>query len=217
LRVEAQRGTVWVQIVTTQRVVEVGLRSILESASAPFTITTSGPADADPDVVLFDVVILRDGDTGQLESWLKESAATVIAVDRTLRPELGANARAAGVEWGIDLGITDEDLVQVIEEAIAGTLEESSVAQEWDSGDYLGQDAGLSRREAEVLRLVVHGLSNHEIAESMYISINSVKSYIRSAYRKIGANSRSQAVIWGMQYGFSAEQTHDGDPHEETA
>jgi len=215
--VEAQRDTVWVQIVTTQRVVEVGLRTILESASAPFTITTSGPTDADPDVVLFDVIILRDGDSGQLESWLKESAATVIAVDRTLRPELGANARAAGVEWGIDLGITAVDLVRVIEAAIAGTLEDSSVVQEWDSGDYLGQDVGLSRREAEVVQLVVHGLSNHEIAESMYISINSVKSYIRSAYRKIGASSRSQAVIWGMQYGFGAEPTHDGDPHEETA
>ena len=58
------------------------------------------------------------------------------------------------MEWAIDLGISDQDLVQVIQEAVAGTLEDSSVAQEWDAGEHLGQDAGLSRRESEVLQLV---------------------------------------------------------------
>ena len=72
----------------------------------------------------------------------------MIAVDRTLRPELGAQARAHGVEWSITLDITDADFVQVIKEAIAGTLEESDVAQEWDPADFLGQDAGLSPRES---------------------------------------------------------------------
>jgi DNA-binding CsgD family transcriptional regulator len=34
------------------------------------------------------------------------------------------------------------------------------------------------------------------------LSPNSVKSYIRSAYRRIGATSRSQAVLWGIEHGF---------------
>jgi DNA-binding NarL/FixJ family response regulator len=201
--VEGAQARVWVQIVTTQRVVEVGFHTILASAVAPFRIDMDGPPGADPDVVLFDVIMLRDGDTSELETWLKDSAATVIAINRTLRPELGATARAKGVEWAIDLGISDVDLVQVIQEAVAGTLEDSSVAQEWDSGEYLGQDVGLSRRESDVLQLVVHGRSNQEIAETLFLSINSVKSYIRSGYRKIDANSRSQAAIWGIQHGFA--------------
>ena len=57
-----------------------------------------------------------------------------------------------------------------------------------------------------MLQLVLQGLSNQEIAESMFLSINSVKSYIRSAYRKIEVNSRSQAVIWGMNHGFASPQ-----------
>jgi DNA-binding NarL/FixJ family response regulator len=211
--VEGVEGQVWVQIVTTQRVVDVGLRTILGSAAAPFPIDTSGPPDADPDVVLFDVIMLRDGDTTELEAWLKESAATVIAINRTLRPELGAAARAKGVEWAIDLGISDDDLFQVIQEAVTGTLEDSTVAEEWDVGEYLGQDAGLSRRESDVLQLVVHGRSNQEIAETLFLSINSVKSYIRSAYRKIDANSRSQAAIWGIQHGF-APLTEDEEPRD---
>jgi DNA-binding NarL/FixJ family response regulator len=184
---------------------------ILEWAKAPFRIVTAGPAGADPDVVLFDVIKMRDGDTDELETWLKDSAATVIAINRTLRPELGAQARAHGVEWAIDLGISDDDLVRVIEEAVAGTLEDSDVAQEWDSDEYVGQDAGLSRREADVLQYIVQGASNQEIAESLFLSINSVKTYIRSTYRKIDANSRSQAAVWGLQHGFAPPPEQD-DP-----
>jgi DNA-binding NarL/FixJ family response regulator len=164
---------------------------------------------AEPDVVLFDVIHLREGDSTDLERWLKETATTVIAIDRTLRPELGLQAREKGVEWGITLGITAEELVQLIEDAVAGTLEESQVAQEWDATTHLGAEAGLSPRESEVLGLVVGGLSNQEIADACFLSINSVKTYIRSTYRKIGAASRAQAVAWGIQHGFPIDATSD--------
>jgi len=201
------QDVVWVQIVTTQRVVELGLRAMLAGVSAPFSLTTSGPAVADPDVVLFDVICMRDGDTTELDIWIKETDTTVIAIDRTLRPELGIQARAHGVEWSIDLGISDVDFVQVIREAITGTLEESHIAQEWDSFDVLGHDVGLSPRESNVLALVTRGFSNQEIADQLYLSINSVKTYIRSAYRKVGVTSRAQAVAWAIQHGFSAERS----------
>ena len=61
---------------------------------------------------------------------------------------------------------------------------------------------GLTGREVEVLALIAEGLTNQEIADRVFISINSVKTYIRSAYRKIGVNSRSQAAVWGMQHGI---------------
>jgi DNA-binding NarL/FixJ family response regulator len=200
--VQAPQDVVWVQIVTTQRVVELGLRAMLAGVSAPFTLTTSGPAVADPDVVLFDVICMQEGDTTELDVWVKDTATIVIAVDRTLRPALGAQARAHGVEWGITLDIADADFVQVIKEAIAGTLEGSDVAQEWDPADFLGQDAGLSPRESTVLELVTRGFGNQEIADELYLSINSVKTYIRSTYRKIDVSTRSQAVAWAIQAGF---------------
>ena len=137
--VGGNQDVVWVQIVTTQRVVELGLRAMLAGVSAPFTLTTSGPSVADPDVVLFDVICMRDGDTTELDVWVKDTATIVIAIDRTLRPELGAQARAHGVEWSITLDITDADFVQVIREAIAGTLEDSDIAQEWDTATTSGR------------------------------------------------------------------------------
>ena len=45
------------------------------------------------------------------------------------------------------------------------------------------------------------GLSNDEIARRLYLSINSVKTYIRSAYRKIGVTRRTQAAMWWVEHG----------------
>ena len=74
------------------------------------------------------------------------------------------------------------------------------------AGEWPGQEAGLSARESEIIALITKGLTNQEIAERAYLSINSVKSYIRSAYRKIGVTRRSQAVAWGMQNGFEPDR-----------
>ena len=51
-------------------------------------------------------------------------------------------------------------------------------------------------------RLITQGLGNEEIADRMYMSINTVKTYIRTAYRKMGVNSRARAILWGVDNGF---------------
>ena len=53
---------------------------------------------------------------------------------------------------------------------------------------------------------IAAGRSNAQIAASLQVSINSVKSYVRSSYRKIGATSRSQAVLWGIAQGLGASE-----------
>ncbi len=61
---------------------------------------------------------------------------------------------------------------------------------------------GLSKREAEVLELICCGLSNLEIAEHLFVSVNSVKTHVRQVYQKIGVGRRAQAVAWGLAHGF---------------
>ena len=51
------------------------------------------------------------------------------------------------------------------------------------------------------------GLSNREIGERLQLSINSVKTYIRSAYRKMGVERRTQAVLWGLDNGIHVERS----------
>jgi DNA-binding NarL/FixJ family response regulator len=58
----------------------------------------------------------------------------------------------------------------------------------------------LTPREGQIISLIAAGLTNQQIAERSYLSINSVKTYIRSAYRKIGVSRRTQAVVWAVQH-----------------
>ena len=70
-----------------------------------------------------------------------------------------------------------------------------------DDGDH--DFPGLSQRESEVLVLIGRGLSNQEIAEQLYVSVNSVKTYIRQVYAKTGATRRTQAVAWAHEHGWT--------------
>ena len=72
------------------------------------------------------------------------------------------------------------------------------------------RDYELTPREAEILSLVTQGLTNSEIGSQLYLSINSVKTYIRAAYRKIEVTRRAQAVAWGMEHGLAPLAEHGG-------
>ena len=63
----------------------------------------------------------------------------------------------------------------------------------------------LTDREAEILALITQGKSNAEVAATTFLSPNTVKSYIRTIYRKIDVTSRTQAVLWGVRHGFTAD------------
>jgi LuxR family maltose regulon positive regulatory protein len=60
----------------------------------------------------------------------------------------------------------------------------------------------LSDREVEVLHLAAVGLSNREIAEQLYISINTVKAHTKSVYRKLDAHNRTQAINRAQELGL---------------
>jgi LuxR family maltose regulon positive regulatory protein len=59
---------------------------------------------------------------------------------------------------------------------------------------YTSQDGELTARELSVLRLFDSELSHRQIGESLYVSLNTVKTHIRSIYRKLGVSSREAAL-----------------------
>lgn len=63
-------------------------------------------------------------------------------------------------------------------------------------------DADLSPREGEVLQLVAQGATNKEIAESLFISENTVKTHLRSIMEKLHLANRSQAAAYAIQRGL---------------
>lgn len=112
-----------------------------------------------------------------------------------------------GASGYLSKSLTARELVDAIEQIHAGraVISPAPKATNPTGGNWPGREEGLSYRESEVIALITEGLSNAEIAQSMFLSPNSVKSYIRSAYRKIGVLRRSQAVSWGMRHGFASD------------
>ena len=203
---------IWVDIDSPQDVVVTGLRTILETTLGASVFTTVGPSDGEPDVVLFDVTALQAGVRSDMDRVVSQTGSVVIAVTLDkLRPDLEALALERGAGAAIPLGISATGLVGVIRAAVAGELAEHPVVRTRKATAFPGKEAGLSERESQVLSLIVQGKSNQEIAAAIFLSINSVKTYIRSAYRKLGVSSRTQAVAWGIRQGFPIESGHEAN------
>ena len=62
----------------------------------------------------------------------------------------------------------------------------------------------LTPRETHVVALIAAGVPNKEIARELELSMNTVKSHIRTAYRAMGVTSRTQAVLWAVEHGITA-------------
>ena len=65
-----------------------------------------------------------------------------------------------------------------------------------------GSQLGLSQRESEVLSLLVDGLSNRLIAAQLVVGEETVKTHLRSIYRKLGVNDRAQAIATALRQGM---------------
>lgn len=60
----------------------------------------------------------------------------------------------------------------------------------------------LTDREKEVLELVATGITNREVAQKLFISVNTVKVHLRNVYTKLGADSRTEATMIAVREGW---------------
>jgi len=60
----------------------------------------------------------------------------------------------------------------------------------------------LTDRERDVLSLLSQGMTNKDIAQSLFLSVRTIEAHLRNIYSKLDVNSRTEAVLWAVQHGF---------------
>ena len=208
----AGRATpVTVAIVNDYELVVAGVAALLAPYGDRITVVeldSKLPVRSDVDVVLYDTFGQAQGPLLDLDALVADGSAKVVIFSWNLQPDLVETSLAMGASGYVSKGVPAETLVAAIEDVHAGKLvlpEAESAPVVEDETSYPGRDTGLTGREAEIVALITQGLSNQEIADRSYLSINSVKTYIRTAYAKMGVTRRSQAVLWGIQHGMQPD------------
>ncbi|WP_408622703.1 response regulator transcription factor [Kineosporia rhizophila] len=161
------------------------------------------------DIVLYDTFAQPESDVDELSTLVANPRARrVVVYTWNFHPMLIQRAREQGMSGYLSKTMSARDLVAALQAVHAGEMvisEQSSGARTAPGLNWPGRGEGLTDREAEVLALITQGMSNAQVAELTYLSPNTIKSYIRSIYRKIGVESRTQAVLWGVGHGFTPD------------
>lgn len=206
----ARERPVRVAVVNDYQLVVVGVAALLEPFAervAVVELDSGLPVMQDVDVVLYDTFGQPQGDGLDLDVVRSAGTGKIAIFSWNVQPELVSRSLEMGADGYLTKGMDAQSLVQAIEDVHDGKLVVPTGVAVRDkvSGDWPGKSVGLSAREAEIIALITQGLSNQDIADRSYLSINSVKTYIRTAYRKMGVTSRSQAVLWGVRNGFQPD------------
>lgn len=194
-----RRRPITLAIVSRQDVVTRGLTAMLSDYPDRIIVTALSSSFAPAlgvEVVLYDTYGLHRSSGEDLQHLLHSTEAKVLVYARDMRPDLRARALAMGAPAWVSMSIRAPELIEAVELLAAG-----QPVPERDSG--IRDAAGLTVREEEVVALIAQGLSNQEIVDKLVLSINTLKSHIRSAYAKMGVQSRAQAVSWAIQHGFA--------------
>ena len=112
---------------------------------------------------------------------------------RPHRPARAAEEAAAELRAGVRDGRFDSAAADAVLRAAGHPVRRR---REWP--------AGLTNREVEVLRLLVRGLSNKEIAAQLVISRKTAGSHVEHIYTKIGASNRARASLFAMKHGLTS-------------
>jgi DNA-binding NarL/FixJ family response regulator len=180
-----------VAVLSPYALVRAGLTELIRAAGGRAVVATRPRGPDEVDVVVYDLAALTAGESSSdLEALLGH--VPVVGLARLGCPDLAAGARALGVRAVVHHDVDTPGLLAELERAVGRGQPRR-----------LSDRAVLTDRERRVLSLIGAGLSNQEITEQLAIGPNSVKTYIRIAYRKIGVSSRSQAVLWTTRHGLA--------------
>ena len=201
-----------IALVNDYDIVVMGIAHILEQYGDRVVIAeldTNKPVSDMVDIVLYDCFAQPESDHDEISVLVRNQRARRVAVYTwNFDPDVIDSARQQGVHGYLSKALPARDLVSALEAIHAGDIvisDPPSRARSIGGLNWPGRSEGLTDRESEILALITQGKSNAEVATLTHLSPNTVKSYIRTIYRKIDVTSRTQAVLWGVHHGFTPD------------
>lgn len=219
-----------VLLVEDHTMTRMGLQLVLEKAEGIELIAEAEDGlsgvklaqELNPDVILMDIGLPGiDGieATKRIKD-AKLNSNIIMFTSRDSEQDVFA-ALGAGADAYIMKGASPEQLTAAIKAVSEGTawldpaiaklvlknVNKKSSIYEANSGSErtpskFAQTAGLTAREIEVLRLIVEGLSNPEIAERLFITRATAKAHVHSILQKLCVDDRTQAAVTAMREGL---------------
>ncbi|MDZ4832877.1 MAG: response regulator transcription factor [Candidatus Melainabacteria bacterium] len=220
-----EESSITVMIVEDQEIARVGLKVILESS---YKLNVVGVAqdgqeavnkalNLKPNVILMDIGLpILNGIEATKKIKSENSNIRVIMLTSHDDDDHVFSALSAGADGYCLKEAPAQQLVMAIKAVAEGVawLDPGIASRvlraitqgnkERDAGDKTHHDlsANLSTRELDVLRLVVDGLTNQEIAIKLVLSIETVKTHMRHIMEKLAVSDRTQAAVKAMREGL---------------
>jgi DNA-binding NarL/FixJ family response regulator len=185
-----------VALVNDYEIILRGLHSMLAPFADRVEVVehdTSGTPDRHADVALFDTFASRRDALERARAMIAEGKVKhVVLYTFDAAEEFLAIARDVGVSGVVLKSATGDVLTTALERVVAG---ERVGLDDVVRATRSRTSKDLSPREQEVLALLALGRTNAEIGEQLFLSVDTVKTYVRRVFAKLGVNNRTQAAM----------------------
>jgi len=203
-------------IVDDHEIVRRGMASLVDGSEVAIVADAADGEEAvklarkhKPDVILLDVRIGGDDGIDGIKR-LRSAApqARVVMLSAFDNTTYVARAVSAGAHDYVLKSATRREIIDSIVGAARGDEPSRSGELRRIAGQMAHRQAAanidvpLTPRETQVLRLVAMGLANKEIADSLAISVETVKEHVQNLLRKMALTDRTQAAVWAIRHGI---------------
>lgn len=209
--------TIRLLIADDHKIVREGLKAFIAPINGMQVVGEAGggretvelAAQLKPDVILLDLVMPDlDGIGAAAQILAADPSARILIITSYLEDQKVIAAVKAGVAGYILKDSSPEEIETAIRDVyrglpafparIAGIL----VRQITQPARRVEKQVALTERETEILKLIAGGLSNQEIADRLYLSVWTVRTYVTGILDKLGVENRTQAALYALREGL---------------